>query len=419
MIGNSGEVAADIGIPSSTNGLITFTSNAELDRIADERANSLKPPVPVINIGGLASHVRNFFASAKDAKQDIETKLFAILRQVKGDYDPQQLAAIRSFGGSEDFIRLTQQKVRDAESWILDIIDPNGDRTWEIEPTPIVDLPKSLIEFMRGKIRERLMQESIAAAQEQGTEFSSEQVQATMAIVEKKVIDLVKKKAMALAQKKAVNMRTKILDQMEEGGWNAAFRACINDLTKSKACIMKGPVYKRVPRTKWEENNDGKFNAKATFDIIPTFSRVNPFDWYPAPKSTHVNKGDAIELEHLAPIDLERMFGVPGYRKDAIKRIISDYPMGFIEDTYGVQSERDDVEHDDADSTNRGITYDMLNFWGTVSGKILLDNDVTIKGVSIVPGKFYHVNIKTINDIIIKDPVLNPDPSGSKPYDVT
>lgn len=404
---------------TEVNPLIRFTSNAELDRMEEERRVALRVQVPVTVLNDLAKYVRMFFGTAKTAKQEVENKLITILRQIKGEYEASKLAAISSFGGSTDFIRITSQKVRDVESWITDIINPYGDRTWEIEPTPISDIPEEVLQIMRSRLRTRMIQQATQEAQVQGTPFNTQQLQQTMETVEKKVVKMIKKKVQALAREKSTNMRIKILDQYEEGGWNTAFRACITDLSRLKSCIMKGPVFKKVPRLRWEHEG-GKSIPIVTFEAIPTFARVSPFDWYPAPKSSNVHQGDGIEIEHLAPIDLQRMVGVPGYRDDVINRIITDLPTGFKENT-SIESQRQDLEKDN--TINEPLvegTYDMLNFWGIVPGKLLIESGVKdFRGVGIVSGKYYSINVKTINDQIIKDPTINPDPLGHKPYSVT
>jgi hypothetical protein len=404
---------------TEVNPLIKFTSNAELDRMEEEKRQARKAEEPQVIIDDLAKHVRVFFGVAKQAKQEVENKLIEILRQIKGEYEADKLAAISSFGGSTDFIRITSQKVRDVESWITDIINPYGDRTWEIEPTPISDIPDEVLNIMRTRLRTRLMQQAVQQTEVQGTEFSAEQLQQTMEIVEKKVVRMMKKKVQALARQKSTNMRIKILDQYEEGGWNTAFRACITDLSRLKSCVMKGPVFKKIPRLRWEHEG-GRSIPVITFEAIPTFSRVSPFDWYPAPKSSNVHQGDAIEVEHLAPIDIQRMVGVPGYKDDVINKIIRELPNGFKENV-SIESQRQDLEKDNTISDPMAEnTYDMINFWGIVPGSLLIKAGVTkFREVDVVSSKYYSVNVKTINDQIIKEPTINPDPLGHKPYSVT
>lgn len=409
-----------INVTTSTRGLVNFISNSELDRIEEEKILANRPPVPVVTLGTLESHIRTFFDSAKRAKLDIENKMLMILRQIKGEYEADKLAAIQAMGGSDDFIRLTQHKVRDCEAWIIDTINPYGDKTWDIEATPIAELPEDVVAMIKTKVRSRLTQQAIAVTTAQGTAFDSSKLISQMKDIEEKITKQVKKKAQELAQQRANNMKKKILDQLEEGGWNKAFKACVNDLSRLKSCIMKGPVFRKIPSLKYIQDTNGKYIPKVSTDPKPTFSRVSPFDWYPSAKSDDVDNGDAIEIEHISISDLQKMINVPGYKNDVIRGILNNYPNGFRENLT-VSLERQELEKDNSIVDDSGdIKYDMVNYWGLVIGKLLIEYGTTeMDGEPIIEDEYYNVNIKVIDNQIIKDPITNPDPLGRKPYGVT
>lgn len=412
--------APEVSVSTSERGLVNFVSNNELDRLADEEARAKKPKEEEIESNPLVRYVRTMFDGAKVARQETETKMLATLRAIKGEYEPDKLQAIRSFGGSADFIRLTQYKVRDAEAWIMDIINPYGDKTWNIEPTPLADIPPNIAEIMKSKLRARMVQQTISAVTTQGGEFDSATLSQQMEDMEKAVTNKVKKKVQEIANQRANGMRLKILDQFEEGGWNQAFKACVNDLTRMKSCILKGPVFKKVRSLKWEQSNDGKYNPAVSNETIPTFARVSPFDWYPSSNSSHVDDGDAIELEHIKISDLKKVRSAPGYNTKVIDEIIATYPDGFKEDI-STDTERRDLEKDNTiNYVSTDIIYDMLNFWGEVPGSLLIEyGKKEDNGEDIEADEYYSVNIKVINNQVIKDPVINPDPLGLKPYNIT
>ena len=408
---------APVVINTANKGVVNFISNDELDKIEDEKQRANQPTIVEVPLGTLATHVKTFFASAKTAKQDIETKMLSILCQIKGEYEADKLADINNYGGSSDFIRLTQHKARDAEAWIVDIINPYGDKTWDIEPTPISDLPSDVIDVMKNKLRSKMVQQAVTTATTQGQQFNSNALMQQMQGAEKFIAKKIKKKVQEIAKQRSANMKRKILDQLEEGGWNDAFRSCINDLSRLKSCIMKGPVFKKVPTLKWEQDADDKWAAKKSTDIVPVFSRVSPFDWFPAAKSSHVNQGGSIEVEHLSVSDLEEVIGNPGYKNEVIKDLLTNHPYGYKEGL-AVDIERQALEKDNTISDSHvEVTYDMLNYWGKVKGELLLEHGMS--DIEIKPDKYYNVNIKTINNQLIKDPILNPDPLGAKPYSVT
>ncbi len=310
--------------------------------------------------------------------------------------------------------------MRDTEAWIVDIMNPYGDQTWEVEPTPIAELPDNIIQLIRANIRSRMVQERAQASTMQGVPFDASQVLEQMDAMEEIIKKDVEKRAQVVAKKRSNNMKLKILDQLEQGGWNEALKACQSDMSRMKSCIMKGPVFKRMPTIKWGQDENGKWVPNYSEEISPTFHRVSPFDWFPAPKSSTVQQGDAIEIERLTPDDLRRVMNEGGYYSDNIRRILTDMPNGFKENL-SVDVERQSLEKDNTitDSTT-DILFDMLNYWGTVSGASLSIYNMTDNyGEPLVDDKFYKVNIKVINNTLIKAPIVNPDPLGQKPYGVT
>lgn len=405
---------------TSNNGLVKFISNEELDRIEEESILASRDKEPSFIKSDLATYVRKVFDANKRAKADIEVKLLDILRQIKGEYTPEKLSAIKELGGSEDFIKLTQHKVRDCEAWIIDTMNPYGDDTWDIEPTPIASLPESVMSIIRSKVRSRLLMQARTQSMSQGTPFNPAAMMPQMEELEEKIAKQVKKRAQEIAKQKATAMKTKIKDQLAEGKWELAFKACVNDLSRLKSCIFKGPIFKKVPSLKWDTDSDGKYVPAITEETKSTYARVSPFDWFPSAKSAHVNDGDAIEIEHLSISDLRKLVGVKGYKDEIIKTLIKDNPTGHKENA-AIELERQELEKDNTIvEEDTDIKFDMLNFWGMVLGEKLIDYGVKeFYGNKIIEDEYYNINIKTINDQLIKDPILNPDPLGLKPYHVT
>lgn len=401
-------------------GLVKVLNNTQLDRIENEKQEANSPVVTKPNVHELAGYVRAFFINAKYARLEVEQKMLAILEQIKGVYDPRKLAAIKAYGGSDDFIRLTQHKIRDTEAWIVDMTNPYGDATWSIEPTPIADIPADVLYEMKSKLRKRLLQQTIDAATMQGIQFNTEMLMQKMASIEKLVTEEVKKESQEYAKQRAANMQRKILDQLEEGNWNESLRACINDLSRLKSCILKGPIFKRVPTLSWEQEDSGNWKVIVDIKTTPMFNRVSPFDWFPSAKSNNISQGDIIELEHISVSDLEEVVDLPRYNSLVIRNILRDFPTGYKEDM-SVDISRQQLEKDNVVSDAAvNVTYDMLNYWGKVKGELLIKSGMVSDNVNVIlPNKYYSINIKTINDQTIKEPTINPDPLGNKPYSVT
>ena len=86
-------------------GLLKIVGNAEL--VTKEEAEAAKRAELEARqnepyILGLASHIRECWEAAKQAKDPIELTMLKALRQRNGEYEPDKLAAIQAQGGSED-----------------------------------------------------------------------------------------------------------------------------------------------------------------------------------------------------------------------------------------------------------------------------------------------------------------------------
>ena len=118
--------------------VVNSTELARQEREVTDRALQERQNQPVIL--GLASYLRECWDAAQMAKRPLEQKMLQALRQRNGEYEATKLQQIRTQGGSEIFMMITEVKCRAAESWLRDILLDNGSPPWDLQPTPIPDL---------------------------------------------------------------------------------------------------------------------------------------------------------------------------------------------------------------------------------------------------------------------------------------
>lgn len=394
-------------------GQTKFRSNEELDIEENARLTVDRPAEdPTI---GLAAHVREMFEAAKSAKLVDVTKQLATCRRIEGEYEADMLAALNAAGLPIENLPATYHKCRDAESWITEVLSSLGlDCTWSVDVNGPVEIPPQDEAAMQQQVRSAMIQRAIEASQQTGQPVQTEEVITASKDMEEMIRKEVVSRARAMAEERAHNMEQTILAQLEAGNWNAAFKAVVNDLTKFKCCILKGPVYRKKQVLKYTDSGE----AVVTEEITPEFERVNWFDWFPAANSIGVNDGDAIELEHLQRKDFTKLIGVPGYNSEAIRKILRQHGGGFKENISS-DPQRFTIEHGnnvgfDDTRTNK---IDAINYWGEVPGELLLEWGMTAEDIPDADID-YQVNVKLVNNIVYKS-VLNPDILGKKPYHVT
>jgi hypothetical protein len=379
---------------------VTFLDAAKPDKEVTLQAKSEGNRLSPLLQSELAAHLNRCWERAKNEKNvAMQERLLKCERQRRGVYDPDKAADIAKTGGSNIYMMLTDVKCRAAESWIKDVLASAGTDVFDLDPAQNPELPP---EFKK-QIIDTVRIEAIEAVQAGG--------QITPADVAARLNDIHDRALFMLRQgadKAATRMEARMRDQLHEGGYELAFNDFVNDFVSYPTAIVKGPVVKRKARMTWGP----KYEPVQVNDLVQTFTRVSPFDIYPSPGSSGPNDGYLIERHRLLSPALFNMIGVPGYNSKALTDALEAYPHGYKNWLMG-DTERDLMEGKNL--TWQSEEIDVLEFWGTVSGKML--KDWGYKG-DLEKNRPYEINAWWIGPFVIKA-VINPHPLGARPYSVS
>jgi hypothetical protein len=354
---------------------------------------------------GLTAYLRECWDAARIAKRPIEQKMLKAMRQRAGEYEPDKLSSIKKQGGSEIYMAITEVKCRAAESWLRDILLDTGEPPWDIVPTPIPELSPQQSATIQESFAEKIM----GLISETGQAPTKEE----LAELKEMVSQDFRFRLLQEAQNRADKMEQKIADQFAQGGWAESFNEFITDLVTFPAAFIKGPVVRRQRMLAWTKSFEGATVAEASERLAPEYERVDPFKIYPEPGITHINDGYLFEHHPLTRMDLSDLIGVPGYDEDAIRAILDSGagPTWFVED---VELQKDELENKFSTYMRPTQTYDALEFWGKISGKMLIEWGLSEEDVPD-SAREYDANVWMVGDYVIKA-VLNYDPLGQKPY---
>jgi len=347
-------------------------------------------------ITSLSAYVSRCYEQAKNASQEMQERLLKCERQRRGEYDPEKKAAIQATGGSEIFLMLTDIKCRAAESWIKDVMLSAGEEPFKLEHTKIPDMPKMY--------EERIKQQTIADAQllmQQGYDLNSEIVEEQFEYLKNKA-----KRAMRdYADRAMTAMNEKILDVLQEAGWNRTAEDVIYDFVTFPYCVIKGPSVKRRKMMKWGEDWQPIVEEQLIYD----FERVSPYDCFPSPSATSTQDGFFIRRHRMMIADLEALRGVPGYNDDEIVQAMHDYRIHGLRTMQYGDTERERL-------AGRNYAYqgneiiEALEFWGDAHGSMLEE-----WGLAVDKDRVYQVTAWQVGSHVIMAQ-LNPDPLGKRPY---
>lgn len=386
--------------------LLRVVSNAELDQQEQrERDAELSARQNSELILGIAAYLLDCWDAARMAKRPIEDVMLKALRQRNGEYEPDKLNAIRSQGGSEVYMMLTEIKCRAAESWLRDILMDQGTPPWDIQPTPLPDLSPAHQE----EIKQAFAEQVVITMQQTGQAPTKQD----MLELKEVVAQQFRFKILQEAQNRVDRMKVKIEDQLVQGGWSDAFNEFITDLVTFPCAFLKGPIVRRQRYLKWNTSPEGKTVVESGERIAPEFERVSPFNIYPEPGITRLNDGYLFEHHELSRQALADLIGVPGYDEQAIRKALSDGPgASWITDyTDDAREEEERKYYTEMRPTD---VFDALEFWGKVSGAMLREWGMTAEEVPD-EAKEYDANVWLVGNMVIKA-VLNYDPLGEKPY---
>ena len=370
----------------------------ELDAAMQDRQNQ-----PVVL--GLTAHIRECWDAARIAKKPIETIMLRALRQRGGEYEPDKRNQIRSVGGSEVYMMLTEIKCRAAESWLRDILMDQGQPPWDMQPTPLPELAPT----HQAELEEAFGQSVVEQLQQAGRAPTMQEMQELREVVAQDY----RFKLLQAAQNRADQMKDKINDQFAQGGWSEAFNDFLSDLVTFPAAFLKGPIVRRQRVLEYTTDESGATVVSAGERLAPEYERVDPFNVYPEPGVARLSDGYLFEHHPLTRTQLADLIGVPGYDDDAIRKVLT---MGNGQSwiSEDVELQKEELERKYYAYNTPTDTFDALEFWGKVSGAMLREWGLEEDEVPD-EAKEYDANVWVVGNYVIKA-VLNYDPLGEKPY---
>lgn len=397
---------------------VNFVPNSELqklDEVKTQLAEASKPDITQV-LTGLAGHIRNRWEQAKRGKVVVEQKFLKWKRAKKGEYEPDKLAAIKTMFGNDYvpvYMMLTASKCDTAKAVIKDIIIRPGELSYEIQPTPLPELPAEIEQSIESRIINHIYQMYLNISMTQNIPMDTQTLQAQIQQNMPQIRDFIDKEIKKKARGAAEKMQNKIADQFAEGGWETALNNSIDDLVDYGTGIVRGPVQQK-DKVRVAKITNSAWTNEVEERIINRYECRPPWNIYPAPDAVGVDDGYLFDLIHFTPKDLSDLIGVPGFKEDAVREVLQMYRNGGLREWITIREEKARLENRDSISVNESEKIDCLNYWGSAQGRHLIEWGLSEAEIPD-PDLEYDICAYTIGHIVIKA-MLNPDPLGKKPY---
>lgn len=388
-------------------GPLRVISNKQLTAMeAEEAAREAQEALATENmaIDQLAAHIKKQYEHMRwhRTKHNLQNRYIDALRTYNGKYSPDKLAQINQFGGSNVYARLTTTKCRAATALLRDVY-LGGERPWNMEATPVPDVPSTIQEDVQ----------KLVAIEAQQMAMVGEQVdQGMMGQRTKQLMQGAARAAKQQADDAAKNSAQKVEDILIEGGFYSALREFLVDLPIFPFACIKGPEVKNVVELKWVQ---GKLQQTTVPKMF--WRRVSPFDLYMSASASSSREADIIERIKITRADLNQMIGIKGYDEENIRAVLREYEHGLQDWLDESETERADEECKEDPHLNRDEMIDTLEYHGRVKGAWLIDYGFTAEQIPD-PDKDYAVAAWLIGRFVIKVHI-NPNPKQRHPYYTT
>lgn len=376
----------------------------QLQQQAQAKAQALQQPTaPPVELAGYIRSQFEIMRNHRNTASGWSDRLLMSLRTFNGQYDSNQLMAIRQFGGSEVYARIIAQKCRAASSLLRDIY-LGQDRPWAVRPPENPDIPAAIVKAIDGLMQ----QEAQMVQQHLGRPPQGGDLQKRKKMLLESAADAAKKKAAQQAR----DSESKIEDMLRAGGFYTALAEFIIDLPIFPFAVLKGPVVKVIPTVTWPpEGGQPTVTQKPTL----TWNRVSPFDLWFTPGVADIENASTIEKLRITRAELNDLLDLPGYNQDEIRAVLDEYGRGGLYDNWDTtDAERATLENRENPAWNRSLMLSMMEFNGNVQGRILQDYGLA------VPDELrdYAVQCWIIGSHVIKCH-LSPSPRQRHPYFIT
>jgi hypothetical protein len=249
-------------------------------------------------LNALVEYVNSCFEKSKVNKNEVSERMLESLRAYKMQYTDDKLKAIKEMGGSEIYMPLVNIKVRALKAWLIDIFFTHSDPPFDLEPTPVPELPEKEMQDLNSKFMQdykEILEQAVQLREMSGGQLDISPILQMLSNRSQEIKENLDNDVLEYTKKLAEQEKKRIDDQFIEGGFYDALDETMLDIALFPSAIMKGSV----PRSKKVFGKNKEIENK----VIPTFNRVSPFDIFIAPNATDFSDY-VIEILHLKPKDL-------------------------------------------------------------------------------------------------------------------
>lgn len=311
--------------------------------------------------GAASSLIRRLEEEATERvrrRQPTERRWLDDLRQYHGLYDPRIEAILNADPErSKVFINITRPKSTSWAARLGDMLFPNDDKNWGIEPTPVPALTQSASDAVkqaeaaeaeaRTLAEQHNQQMDAGATPEQTEALRTKAMEAASIAMQHRAKDAQIRMLQDEASRRCKSMEREIDDQLSEARYPSRARDIIDDAVKLGVGVLKGPLTSSNPTRRWTKQEDGSFVLDTRPDPRPDFRRVNPWHFFPDPDATEMQDCEStLERHILNRSALRRMAKRLEWNEETVNKIIASEPLATHDADFNWLTQLRTIEQD-------------------------------------------------------------------------
>lgn len=386
-----------------------------------------------LDIESLAAKLHAECDGAKAARNMVELRWLDDLRQYRGVYDPQTARRLAKSKRSRVFYRMTTSKVNTMTARLMDLLFPQRQKNWSIDPTPDPLIPDDIImdelaediapvatQLLQGKLAELASQGIIPDQWAMQTlQMQAFQQAAAEANTPEARIRIAKDRAQAMERVIDDQLKECNANGQRRPSWQQNCRQVIKSACLYGMGILKGPLVERVETKRFApaKGPDGGVvwrESVVSEDLRPYHEAVSVWDVFPDPGARTPSELRYVwQLHMMTDRDVLELANFPGFDGQRIKEHISQNPDGDAQ-LSSWESQVRELNDDNISSGGQLLNrYRVYERWGFLTGA-----DLEAAGVEIAEGErgnVYPSSVWMIGNSIIKA-MVNPLEGIDIPY---
>lgn len=323
--------------------------------------------------------LRNQFSINESYRRAKELEWLESLRQMKGLYDPDVMI---DPANSKVYPKITRSKVNIVLSRLHEMLFPDTDKNWEIEPTAEPKIAKEIVKMIAMALVKK-----------------DPQTGAVVLPTADELLMAIKAFAKACCEK----MTLVIDDQLTEMDYPEETKRVLRSGLMYGTGVLKGPMINKRTKRRWQPLPSGDYEETVKEEELPFFDFVRIWDWYPDMSVTDLDKSEgSFERNLMTKHDLRNLMKRSDFYADIIQEYLRDHPNGdYVPKNWEVDLQVIEIESgqggrrttsmsastsDDINRTSNrqmGKKYELLEFWGYVDGQDLSACGIEITDVEL------------------------------------